>query len=62
MLVIEASYLDNWGLSADIERYHDLDEQAVNLGEEITHLQLKQANILNSIQLCHSHLTRAEAG
>ena len=34
-LVVEAHLLDDWGLSADIERYHDLDETAVELGDEI---------------------------
>ena len=34
-LVVEANLLDDWGLSTDIERYHDLDETAVELGDEI---------------------------
>ena len=61
-LVIEAHLLDDWGLSADIERYHDLDEAAVELGDEIAHLQLQQADALNSLRLCHARLARAEAG
>ena len=55
-LVVEASLLDDWGLSADIERYHDLDEAAVELGDEIARLQLQQADALNSLQLCHAWL------
>ena len=63
-LVVEASLLDNWGLSADIGRYHDLDEAAVELGDEIARLQLQQADALNSLWLCHARLAsaRAEAG
>ena len=61
-LVVEASLLDDWGLSADIERYHDLDEIAVDLGDEIARLQLQQADALNSLRLCHARLARAEAG
>ena len=61
-LVVEASLLDDWGLSADIERYHDLDEIAVELGDEIARLQLQQADALNSLRLCHARLARAEAG
>ena len=61
-LVVEASLLDDWGLSADIERYHDLDEAAVELGDEIARLQLQQADALNSLRLCHARLARAEAG
>ena len=61
-LVIEASLLDDWGLSADIERYHDLDETAVKLGDGIVCLQLQQADALNSLRLCHAWLARAEAG
>lgn len=62
MLISKASYFNDWGLSTDIERYHNLDEQAIELGEEIARLQLKQANVLNSIWLCHPRLARAEAG
>ena len=40
-LVVEAHLLDDWGLSADIERYHDLDEITVELGDEIARLQLQ---------------------
>ena len=61
-LVVKASLLDDWGLSADIEHYHDLDEAAVELGDEITRLQLQQADALNSLRLCHAWLARAEAG
>ena len=61
-LVVEASLLDDWGLSADIERYHDLDEAAVKLGDEIACLQLQQADALNSLRLCHARLARAKAG
>ena len=61
-LVIEASLLNNWGLSANIEHYHDLDEAAIKLGDEIARLQLQQADTLNSLWLCHSRLARAEAG
>ena len=61
-LVVEAHLLDNWGLSADIERYHDLDEAAIELGDEIARLQLQQADTLNSLRLCHARLARAEAG
>ena len=61
-LVVEAHLLDDWGLSADIERYHELDEAAVELGDEIARLQLQQADALNSLRLCHARLARAEAG
>ena len=61
-LMVEAHLLDGWGLSADIERYHDLDEVAVELGDEIARLQLQQADALNSLRLCHARLARAEAG
>jgi hypothetical protein len=61
-LVVEAHLLDDWGLSADIERYHDLDEAAVELGDEIARLQLQQADALNSLRLCHARLARAKAG
>ena len=61
-LFIEASLLNDWGLSANIERYHELDEDATALGDEIAHLQLQQADTLNSLHLCHSRLARAEAG
>ena len=61
-LVVEAHLLDDWGLSANIERYHDLDEAAVELGDEIARLQLQQADTLNSLRLCHARLARAEAG
>ena len=61
-LVVEASLLDDWGLSADVEWYHDLDEAAVELGDEIARLQLQQADTLNSLRLCHARLARAEAG
>ena len=61
-LVVEAVLLDDWGLSADIEHYHNLNETAVELGDEIAQLQLQQADALNSLRLCHGRLARAEAG
>ena len=61
-LVIKASLLDDWGLSTDIERYHNLNKAAVELGDEITHLQLQQADALNSLWLCHARLAQAKAG
>ena len=62
VLLQEAERLDDWGLIADLERYHKCEVCASRLSNEITSLQAEENYVLQKIRLSHYRLARADAG
>ena len=62
VLLQEAEHLDDWGLTADLERYHECEVRASRLSNEIASLQAEENYVLQKIRLSHYRLARADAG
>ena len=62
VLLQEAERLDDWGLVADLERYHECEVRASCLSNEIATLQAEENYVLQKIRLSHYRLARADAG
>ena len=62
VLLQEAERLDDWGLIADLERYHECEVRALCLSNEIASLQAEENYVLQKIRLSHYRLARADAG
>ena len=62
VLIQEAEHLDDWGFTAELERYHECKVQASCLSNEIAALQAEEKYILQKIRLSHYRLAQADAG
>ena len=62
VLLQEAERLDDWGLVAEIERYHECEVRTSCLSNEIASLQAEENYVLQKIRLSHYRLARADAG
>ena len=58
----EAARLDDWGLVADLERYHALDARVRAISRQCEQLHAEESDILQQVRLCHYRLSRANAG
>ena len=58
----EAARLDDWGLVADLERYHALDARVRAISRQCERLHAEESDILQQVRLCHYRLSRANAG
>ena len=61
-LLREAARLDDWGLVADLERYHALDARVRAISRQCERLHAEESDILQQVHLCHYRLSRANAG
>ena len=62
VLIQEAARLDDWGFTAELERYHECEVQASCLSNQIASLQAEENYVLQKIRLSHYRLARADAG
>ena len=58
----EATRLDDWGLVADLERYHALDARVRSISRQCKRLHAEESDLLQQVRLCHYRLSRANAG
>ena len=58
----EAARLDDWGLVADLERYHTLDARVRAISRQCERLHTEESDLLQQVRLCHYRLSRANAG
>ena len=58
----EAARLDDWGLVANLERYHALDARVRAISRQCERLHAEESDILQQVCLCHYRLSRANAG
>jgi hypothetical protein len=61
-VALEATKLDDWGLIADIERYHDLAARVQRYSDQLHRLQAKETEALHDARSCLFRLARADAG
>ena len=58
----EAARLDDWGLVADLERYHALDARVRAISRQCERLHAEESDLLQQVRLCHYRPSRANAG
>ena len=61
-VIAEAQTYEDWGLVAEIERYHRLHAHNVAISDQIDRLQAEQTQSLHETRASHFRLARAEVG
>ena len=61
-LVLEAERIDDWGLSGDIQYYHDTDVRLEEVQSLLQELQAEADTLGMQRRAAHYRLTRADAG
>jgi hypothetical protein len=61
-VALEADKLDDWGLTTDIERYHQLAAKIRWYSDQLCHLQAEETEALHDARSCLFRLVRADAG
>jgi hypothetical protein len=61
-MALEATKLDDWGLVANIERYHNLATKVQRYSDQLCHLQAEETEALHDAHSCLFRLAQADVG
>jgi hypothetical protein len=62
LVAAETARLGDWGLEAEIDRYHNLDTQLADIQSQLRELQAAEDNIQMRKRACYFRLTRSDVG